>query len=126
LTTKVRCILVPFLPDILKLDGLQQLRQTLEQVKGNDLYDLWENADPNALKDFVEKIQHTEEGRITSAQKNVINEKLSSYIYEFILPIENCFKNESGITCNVKQVEKLVDGSESIDDTTGNTISDLV
>lgn len=126
LTTKVRCILVPFLPDILKLDGLQQLRQTLEQVKGNDLYDLWENADPNALKDFVEKIQHTEEGRIQSAQKNVINEKLSSYIYEFILPIENCFKNESGITRNVKQVEKLVDGSESIDDTTGNTISDLV
>src|SRR5699024_6891976 len=96
LTTKIRSFLVPFLPNILQIQGLQQLRQTLE------------------------------EGRIQSAQKNDIDEKLSSYIYEFILPIENCFKNESGITRNVKQVEKLVDGSESIDDTTGNTISDLV
>lgn len=96
LTSKIRSFLVPFLPNILQIQGLQQLRQTLE------------------------------EGRIQSAQKNDINEKLSSYIYEFILPIENCFKNESGITRNVKQVEKLVDGFESIDDTTGNTISDLV
>lgn len=96
LTSKIRSFLIPFLPNILQIQGLQQLRQTLE------------------------------EGRIQSAQKNDINEKLSSYIYEFILPIENCFKNESGITRNVKQVEKLVDGSESIDDTTGNTISDLV
>lgn len=96
LTSKIRSFLVPFLPNILQIQGLQQLRQTLE------------------------------EGRIQSAQKNDIDEKISGYIYEFILPIENCFKNESGITRNVKQVEKLVDGSESIDDTTGNTIGDLV
>ncbi|SLJ85216.1 hypothetical protein [Psychrobacter sp. DAB_AL43B] len=96
LTTKVRSFLVPFLPNILQTQGLQQLWQTLE------------------------------EGRIQSTQQNDVNKKLSSYIYEFILPIENCFKNESGITRNVKQAEKLVDGSESIDDTTGNTISDLV
>ena len=126
LTNKVRSFLVPFLPDILQIRGLQQLRQTLEQVKGNELYDIWEKADPDALKNFVEKDQHTEDDRDQSKQQDEVNEKLSNYVYEFILPIENCFKNESGITRNVKQAEKLVDGSESIDDTTGNMTSDLI
>ncbi len=126
LTTKVRSFLAPFLPDILQIKGLQQLRQTLEQVKGNDLYDFWENADPNALKDFVEKIQHTEEGGVQSTQQDEVSEKLLSYIYEFILPIENSFKNQSGITRNVKQAEKLIVGSKSVDDITGNMTSDLI
>lgn len=126
LTTKVRSFLVPFLPNILQIKGLQQLWQALEQVKGNDLYDFWENANPNALKGFVEKIQHTTGHDSESSLKHDVSERLSNHIYEFILPIENFFKNESGITRNVRQAEKLVDGLESTDDTTGNMTSDLI
>ena len=123
LTTKVRRFLVPFLPDILKITGLQELHQMLEKIKDDDLYGSWGNTDPDTLTRFVEKFQY-DDSDLTL--KDNVNEKLSSHIYEFILPIENYFKNESGITRNVRQSEKLVDGVEYTDDITGNITSDLI
>lgn len=126
LTTQVRSFLVPFLPDIVKINGLQELRQIFEQVKDSNLYDFWGSADPDSLNRFVKKVQHTECDDSESILRDDVNEKLSNYIYEFILPIENCFKDESGITRNVKQSEKLVNGPKLVDDSTENMISDLI
>ncbi|MBH0064248.1 hypothetical protein [Psychrobacter sp. SZ93C1] len=126
LTSKIRNFLEPFLPEISQIGGLDELQQVLEQVQNNDNYNRWKEIHPESLKDLIKKSNTIDSVENELTQQSHVNKKLADYIYEFVLPIENYFKSESGITRNTRQAEKLVDVSEYVDETTGNLVTDLV
>ena len=126
LTSKIRNFLEPFLPEISQIGGLDELQQVLEQVQNNDNYNRWKEIHPESLNYLIKKSNTMDSVENELTQQSHVNKKLADYIYEFVLPIENYFKSESGITRNTRQAEKLVDGSEYVDETTGNLVTDLV
>ena len=130
LTSNIREFLVPFLPDITQFRNLQDLQSYLIEAQNNDHYNRWLNRSPQSyeheIQKYKNKLLNTGISLSSSTAQFEINKRIAQYLYEYILPIENCFKNESGITRNVKQAEKLVDGSEYIDETTGNSVNDLI
>ena len=129
LTNNIREFLVPFLPDIAQFDSLKGLQKYLIEVQGSDHYTRWLNRNPQTFEYEIQKYRNKILNRNTllfsSSARNELNERIAKYLYEYILPIENFFKNDSGITRVTSTTYEIVTGPSHYDDTTGNTISDI-
>ncbi|TXD97556.1 hypothetical protein ES754_00790 [Psychrobacter frigidicola] len=130
LTNKTREFLIPFLPDLTEMDSLEDVQDNLIQAQNNDNYTRWLNNSPDTfeseIKRYGSKLLDKNTLFPSSDARNDINERISQYLYEYILPIENFFKNVSGITRITSTTYQVVNGPSYYDDTTGNTFSDLV
>lgn len=130
LTSNRRSFLVQFLPDLIYCENLEALLLMLNETRVNDSYSRWKQSDEVSLNTFAKKIvvkvvNSEYESVETIDRQNIVNEKISSFLYEYILPLENYFKSESGITRSVKQNQRNIDGPKYFDDITGNIVSDL-
>ena len=130
LTSNTREFLVPFLPDITQFKSLRDIQDNLIQAQNNDSYTRWLNNSPDTfeleIKKYGSKLLDKDTLFPSSDARNDINERIAQYIYEYILPIENYFRNDSGITRVTSIPYQVVNGPSYYDDTTGNIISDLV
>ena len=130
LTSNIREFLVPFLPDITEFESLNDLQSHLIESQDNDHYTRWLNSTPDTfeseIKKYGNKLLNKSTSFSSSNAKNELNGRIAKYLYEYILPIENYFKNDSGITRVTSTTYQVANGSLDYDDTTGNTISDLV
>ncbi|WP_439276491.1 hypothetical protein, partial [Psychrobacter sp. 1U2] len=130
LTSNIREFLVPFLPDITEFESLNDLQSHLIESQDNDHYTRWLNSAPDTfeseIKKYGNKLLNKSTSFSSSNAKNELNGRIAKYLYEYILPIENYFKNDSGITRVTSTTYQVANGSLDYDDTTGNTISDLV
>ncbi|MGP5686903.1 hypothetical protein ACTXOU_13135 [Psychrobacter glacincola] len=129
LTNKTRKFLVQFLPDITELKGLKDIEEYLIEAQQNDNYTRWLDERPSTFNFEIQKYKNrllSKEISLSSGEARFeINERIARYLYEYILPIENYFKNDSGITRVTTETYKLINISQDKDDITGNTISDL-
>ncbi|MBE8610646.1 MULTISPECIES: hypothetical protein [unclassified Psychrobacter] len=129
LTNKIRDFLVIFLPDITQFESLKGLRSYLMESQDNDHYTRWLNRNPQSFEDEIQKYENKLLSKNTSLSssiaKNYINERIAQYLYEYILPIDNFFKNDSGIIRVPSTISEVVKGPSYYDDTTRNTINDL-
>lgn len=102
LTSNIREFLVPFLPDITQFESLRHIQDNLIQAQNNDNYTRWLNNSPDTfeseIKRYGSKLLDKNTLFPSSDARNDINERIAQYLYEYILPIENYFKNVSGIT----------------------------
>ncbi|MFK3989291.1 hypothetical protein ACI2JM_03120 [Psychrobacter sp. NPDC064578] len=130
LTNKTREFLIPFLPDLTEMDSLEDVQENLTEAQESDNYTRWFNSSPDTfeseIKRYKSKLLNKNTLFPSSDAKNDINERIAQYLYEYILPIENYFKNVSGITRITSTTYQVVSGPSYYDDTTGNTFSDLV
>lgn len=130
LTNKNREFLVQFLPDITELESLKDLQNHFIESQDNDHYTRWLNRSPEVFELEVQKYRNKLlSSGVTlsfSDAQSEINERIAQYLYEYILPIENYFKNESGITRVTSTTYQVVNGSSYYDDSTGNTVNDIV
>ena len=130
LTSNIREFLVPFLPDITQFESLRNIQDNLIQAQNNDNYTRWLNNSPDTfeseIKRYGSKLLDKNTLFPSSDARNDINERIAQYLYEYVLPIENYFKNVSGITRITSTTYQVVSGPSYYDDTTGNTFSDLV
>ena len=130
LTNKTREFLAQFLPDITEFENLKDIQSYLIKSQANDHYTRWSNSAPytfeSEIKKYGNKLLNKSTLLSSSNAKNELNGRISQYIYEYILPIENFFKNDSGITRVTSTTYQVVNGSSHYDDTTGNTVSDIV
>lgn len=130
LTSNIREFLVPFLPDITQFESLQNIQDNLTQAQNNDNYTRWLDNSPDTFKSEIKRYGSKLLDKNTlfpsNDARNDINERIAQYLYEYILPIENYFKNDSGITRVTSTPYQVVSGPSYYDDTTGNTFSDLV
>ena len=130
LTSNIREFLVPFLPDITQFESLRHIQDNLIQAQNNDNYTRWLNNSPDTfeseIKRYGSKLLDKNTLFPSSDARNDINERIAQYLYEYVLPIENYFKNVSGITRITSTTYQVVSGPSYYDDTTGNTFSDLV
>ena len=130
LTNKTRSFLIPFLPDMTELRNLQYIKEYLIQAQENDNYNRWLNRSPEAfeleIKKYKSKLLSVEVALYSSEAQSEINERIAHYLYEYILPLENFFKDDSGITRITSTTYHVVSGASYYDDTTGNTVNDLV
>lgn len=129
LTNKTREFLIPFLPDLTEMDSLEDLQENLIEAQESDNYTRWFNSSPDTfeseIKRYKSKLLNKNTLFPSSDARNDINERIAQYIYEYILPIENYFKNDSGITRVTSIPYQIVRGPSYYDDTTGNIINDL-
>lgn len=129
LTSKKRRFLAIFLPDIVKSDDLEQLIHELEQSQNHDNYTRWNNTDPHNLTNFAKEVIRKQ--GLTSndvdllTRQSLINQKISEYIYRFILPVENFFQNQSGVIRVTSITYNIVSTTSYIDDESGNSVADL-
>ena len=130
LTNKTRSFLIPFLPDVTELKNLQDIKEYLIQAQENDNYTRWLNRTPEAfeldIKKYRSKLLSVEVALYSSEAQSEINERIAHYLYEYILPLENFFKDDSGITRITSTTYHVVSGASYYDDTSGNTVNDLV
>lgn len=129
LTSNIREFLVPFLPDITQFESLRHIQDNLIQAQNNDNYTRWLNNSPDTfeseIKRYGSKLLDKNTLFPSSDARNDINERIAQYLYEYVLPIENYFKNDSGITRVTSTPYQVVSGPSYYDDTTGNIINDL-
>lgn len=130
LTSKIRGFLVPLLPDIDKYQGLEDVVIYLEDSQNNDNYLIWQEQDSKSLTNFSNKLIKKNQSSSGTLHLNIdehvlVNKKISDHLYELILPIEYYFKNSSGITHKNNENETVIEGSEVLDDVTGDTVSTL-
>lgn len=129
LTNKTREFLIPFLPDLTKMDSLEDVQDNLIQAQNNDNYTRWLDNSPDTFKSEIKRYGSKLLDKNTlfpsNDARNDINERIAQYLYEYILPIENYFKNDSGITRVTSTPYQVVSGPSYYDDTTGNIINDL-
>jgi len=102
LTSKTREFLIPFLPDLTKMDSLEDVQENLTEAQESDNYTRWYNRSPDTFESEIKKYESKLLNKHTlfpsSDARNDINKRIGQYIYEYILPIENYFKDDSGIT----------------------------
>ena len=129
LTSNIREFLVPFLPDITQFESLRNIQDNLIQAQNNDNYTRWLDNSPDTFKSEIKRYRSKLLDKNTlfpsNDARNDINERIAQYLYEYILPIENYFKNDSGITRVTSTLYQVVSGPSYYDDTTGNIINDL-
>lgn len=130
LTNKTRSFLIYFLPDITEFKNLQCIKEYLIQAQENDNYTRWLNRSPEAfeleIRKYRSKILSVNVELYSSEAQSEINERIAHYLYEYILPLENFFKDDSGITRITSTTYHVVSGESYYDDKTKNTVSDLV
>ena len=130
LTNRTRSFLIPFLPDMTEFKSLQRIKEYLIQAKENDNYTRWLNRSPEAFEleitKYRSKLLSVEVALCSSEAQSEINERIAHYLYEYILPLENFFKDASGITRITSTTYHVVSGASYYDDTSGNTVNDLV
>ncbi|MGM8891534.1 hypothetical protein ACS8FA_11845 [Psychrobacter sp. 1Y1] len=129
LTNKTREFLVPFLPDVTELKSLKDIEEFLINAQQNDSYTRWLDKRPLTFDFEIQKYKNrllSKETSLSSVEAQFeINERIAKYLYEYILPIENYFKNDSGITRVTTETHKIISILQDKDDITGNTVSDL-
>ena len=129
LTNKTREFLVQFLPDITELKSLKDIEEYLIEAQQNDNYTRWFDERPLTFDLEIQKYKNrllSKEISLSSGEAQFeVNERIARYLYEYILPIENYFKNESGITRVTTETYKIISILQDKDDITGNTVSDL-
>lgn len=129
LTSKTREFLIPFLPDLTKMDSLEDVQENLTEAQESDNYTRWYNRSPDTFESEIKRYESKLLNKHTlfpsSDARNDINKRIGQYIYEYILPIENYFKDDSGITRVTSTPYQVVSGPSYYDDTTGNIINDL-
>ena len=129
LTNKTREFLVPFLPDVTQSKNLQDIKERLIQTQEDDNYTRWLNRSPKTfeleVRRYKNKLLSAGASLFSSDAQFEINERIAKYLYEYILPLENYFKNDSGITRVTTETHKIITILQDKDDITGNTVSDL-
>lgn len=129
LTNKTREFLVHFLPDVTELKSLKDIEEFLINAQQNDSYTRWLDEHPLTFDFEIQKYKNrllSKETLLSSVEAQFeINERIAKYLYEYILPIENYFKNDSGITRVTTETHKIITILQDKDDITGNTVSDL-
>ena len=130
LTNKTREFLVPFLPDVTQSKNLQDIKERLIQTQEDDNYTRWLNRSSKSfeleMRRYKNKLLSAGASLSSSDAQFQINERIAQYLYEYILPLENFFKDEPGITRITRTTYDVISGSSYYDDTTGNTVNDLM
>lgn len=129
LLQKKRRFIVQFLPNLDNFTSLNELLTALNTIKASNLYQQWIGYNSEEVQEFVLNVRnhlHKDEKGIDWADEGLCNHRLSKYIYEFVLPIENIVHQKSGITRNVDSrvtKPKVIISNQYIDELTGDSTS---
>lgn len=123
LQDKYREFLIPFFPDMSSISSSDELLDYMKALEESNIYNKWQTIDERSLKKFIEN-QRNEKTQEWS-DLELCNERMSYYLYDYILPLIQVINENPGSHRRVKTTNRVIDTISYKDETTGNTINSL-